>query len=188
MSGLAKNSQRFASAQSRTAVSGPAVLQRASIAVLRSRNPPSSSCVHRRPGCLYSLSAAKPGKQPFRIVAGVGWFSLLLLPCVGAAGCLSRHAAVRALAFFLDGSIGFPVKTNRVGSRKALSTQRCPPWPRRLCSAPYTAKKKRNRKRECSVNTRHRMHSSQLHTRNLLFPRKSTLCMSIKSLCTAWQG
>lgn len=85
-----------------------------------------------------------------------------------------------ALAFFLDGFIGFPVKTNKVWALTVLSRQHCTHWSSLLCSAPYTAKK-RKRKRGRSVNTRHTMHSSQLQTWNLLFPGKWALCISINS-------
>lgn len=61
-----------------------------------------------------------------------------------------------------------------------LSRQCCTRWSSLLCSAPYTAKK-RKRKRGRSVNTRHTMHSSQLQTRNLLFPGKWALCTFINS-------
>lgn len=50
------------------------------------------------------------------------------------------HSMVYALAFFLDGFIGFPVKTNKVWGLTVLSRQCCTPWPSLLCSAPYTAK------------------------------------------------
>lgn len=61
-----------------------------------------------------------------------------------------------------------------------LSRQRCTHWSSLLCSAPYTAKK-RKRRRGRSVNTRHTMHSSQLQTWNSLFPGKWALCISSNS-------
>lgn len=85
-----------------------------------------------------------------------------------------------ALAFFLDGFVGFPVKTNKVWGLTVLSRQCCTHWSSLLCSAPYTAKKRKRKKRR-SVNTRHTMHSSQLQTWNLLFPGKWALCISINS-------
>lgn len=110
--------------------------------------------------------------------------------CHSAGSCLDPaspdrnvwawHSMLYALAFFLDGFIGFLVKTNKVWGLTVLSRQRCTRWSSLLCSAPYTAKK-RKRERGRSVNTRHTMHSSQLQTWISLFPGKWALCISINS-------